>query len=151
MKTKLCFFLLATVFLSTQLHAHGGGLNSAGCHNDRKNGGYHCHRSSSSSYSNSSSKSYSKSSTKKSDTLPSTIQKNSVPSSPLAFDRDVYTAQIYLQLLGYNIGQPDGLMGTKTRKAIEEFQSQYYQQVNGSVSKQLVTSLKDKIQERLNN
>ena len=24
--------------------AHSGGLNAAGCHNDRKNGGYHCHR-----------------------------------------------------------------------------------------------------------
>src|SRR5687767_5748262 len=24
--------------------AHGGGLNAEGCHNDRKNGGYHCHR-----------------------------------------------------------------------------------------------------------
>lgn len=24
--------------------AHPGGLNSEGCHNDRKNGGYHCHR-----------------------------------------------------------------------------------------------------------
>ena len=23
--------------------AHGGGLNKEGCHNDRKNGGYHCH------------------------------------------------------------------------------------------------------------
>jgi len=22
---------------------HSGGLNSEGCHNDRKNGGYHCH------------------------------------------------------------------------------------------------------------
>lgn len=22
---------------------HGGGLNSAGCHNDRKRGTYHCH------------------------------------------------------------------------------------------------------------
>ncbi len=27
--------------------AHGGGLNKDGCHNDRKNGGYHCHRASS--------------------------------------------------------------------------------------------------------
>lgn len=26
------------------LVAHGGGLNAEGCHNDRKNGGYHCHR-----------------------------------------------------------------------------------------------------------
>ncbi|ALN63384.1 excalibur calcium-binding domain protein [Lysobacter antibioticus] len=24
--------------------AHGGGLNAEGCHNDRKHGGYHCHR-----------------------------------------------------------------------------------------------------------
>lgn len=24
--------------------AHGGGLNKQGCHNDRKNGGSHCHR-----------------------------------------------------------------------------------------------------------
>lgn len=25
-------------------YAHGGGLDSLGCHHDRKNGGYHCHR-----------------------------------------------------------------------------------------------------------
>ena len=24
--------------------AHSGRTNSSGCHNDRKNGGYHCHR-----------------------------------------------------------------------------------------------------------
>lgn len=24
--------------------AHPGGLNAEGCHNDRKRGGYHCHR-----------------------------------------------------------------------------------------------------------
>ena len=29
--------------------AHPGGLNSEGCHNNRKTGGYHCHRGSSSS------------------------------------------------------------------------------------------------------
>ena len=23
---------------------HAGGLNAQGCHNDRRNGGYHCHR-----------------------------------------------------------------------------------------------------------
>lgn len=28
--------------------AHGGRLDSKGCHHDRKNGGYHCHRSSAS-------------------------------------------------------------------------------------------------------
>ena len=29
---------------SSAATAHSGGLNAAGCHNDRKNGGYHCHR-----------------------------------------------------------------------------------------------------------
>ncbi len=24
--------------------AHGGGLNAEGCHNERRTGGYHCHR-----------------------------------------------------------------------------------------------------------
>lgn len=28
----------------TWAFAHGGGLDSAGCHHDRKHGGYHCHR-----------------------------------------------------------------------------------------------------------
>ncbi|MDQ3038763.1 MAG: excalibur calcium-binding domain-containing protein [Pseudomonadota bacterium] len=37
--------LLALVTASGSLAAHSGGLNAEGCHNDRKNGGYHCHRS----------------------------------------------------------------------------------------------------------
>ncbi|MCL6729181.1 excalibur calcium-binding domain-containing protein [Sphingomonas hankyongi] len=35
--------------------AHGGGLNSEGCHNNRKTGDYHCHRGGTSSRSRSSS------------------------------------------------------------------------------------------------
>ena len=35
-----CFMLI-----QSQAFSHGGGLNKEGCHNDRKNGGYHCHRS----------------------------------------------------------------------------------------------------------
>lgn len=31
------------------VEAHGGGLNAQGCHNNRKTGGYHCHRGTSSS------------------------------------------------------------------------------------------------------
>jgi hypothetical protein len=30
--------------LSPPVMAHGGGLDSNGCHNDRQRGGYHCHR-----------------------------------------------------------------------------------------------------------
>lgn len=41
--------LLASAFVaSTPAGAHGGGLNAQGCHNDRRNGGYHCHRGNSS-------------------------------------------------------------------------------------------------------
>lgn len=29
---------------ATPAWGHPGGLNAEGCHNDRKNGGYHCHR-----------------------------------------------------------------------------------------------------------
>ena len=35
---------LLILFLSNGLSAHGGGLNKDGCHNERKTGGYHCHR-----------------------------------------------------------------------------------------------------------
>lgn len=31
---------------SSPVFAHGGGLNSQGCHNNRKTGDYHCHRAS---------------------------------------------------------------------------------------------------------
>jgi hypothetical protein len=30
-----------SLYLSTR---HGGGLDAYGCHNNRKTGGYHCHR-----------------------------------------------------------------------------------------------------------
>ena len=41
-RLKLLFFLF---FLNSNiLYAHSGGLNGQGCHNNRKTGGYHCHR-----------------------------------------------------------------------------------------------------------
>lgn len=38
----------ASPSLTSLAAAHGGGLNAQGCHNDRRNGSYHCHRGSSS-------------------------------------------------------------------------------------------------------
>jgi hypothetical protein len=35
---------LAILASTSAATAHPGGLNAAGCHNDHKNGGYHCHR-----------------------------------------------------------------------------------------------------------
>lgn len=45
MTFNIIIFLILGIF-SSQAFSHGGGLNKEGCHNDRKNGGYHCHRSS---------------------------------------------------------------------------------------------------------
>jgi endonuclease YncB( thermonuclease family) len=42
---RLIFALPLTLLMPELGLAHGGGLNAEGCHNDRKNGGYHCHRS----------------------------------------------------------------------------------------------------------
>ena len=36
--------LSAFALTAGPVHAHGGGLDSHGCHHDRKNGGYHCHQ-----------------------------------------------------------------------------------------------------------
>lgn len=36
--------VLSAAMWSGEALAHPGGLNAEGCHNDRKNGGYHCHR-----------------------------------------------------------------------------------------------------------
>lgn len=35
---------LAAATMGPALRAHPGGLNAEGCHNNRKTGGYHCHR-----------------------------------------------------------------------------------------------------------
>ena len=41
-----CFCIALLVVLVTPLTAtsHGGGLNAAGCHTNRRTGDYHCHR-----------------------------------------------------------------------------------------------------------
>jgi hypothetical protein len=36
--------LAAACLTSTLAHGHGGGLDSDGCHTNRKTGDYHCHR-----------------------------------------------------------------------------------------------------------
>jgi 5-methylcytosine-specific restriction endonuclease McrA len=44
MKIKHIIYIAAICF-SEFAFSHGGGLTSEGCHNERKTGGYHCHRS----------------------------------------------------------------------------------------------------------
>jgi hypothetical protein len=46
---KIAALILGVAIISplteNPVNAHGGRTNAAGCHNDRKNGGYHCHNS----------------------------------------------------------------------------------------------------------
>lgn len=45
MKAKRILALMGLLLLAPPgVYAHGGGLDSLGCHNDRKAGNYHCHR-----------------------------------------------------------------------------------------------------------
>ena len=44
MRVAKIALLAAIIAVPAAAVAHPGGLNSEGCHNDRKNGGYHCHR-----------------------------------------------------------------------------------------------------------
>lgn len=41
---RLSMALAVIVFAPTLAWAHGGGLDSHGCHNDKKAGDYHCHK-----------------------------------------------------------------------------------------------------------
>lgn len=43
MTTLRAVFSGALLLVSESVAAHGGGLDSNGCHHDRKRGGYHCH------------------------------------------------------------------------------------------------------------
>lgn len=42
--TNICMLIFGALLITQQALAHGGGLNSEGCHNNRKTGDYHCHR-----------------------------------------------------------------------------------------------------------
>jgi len=41
---RIAAMALGVIFFGLAANAHSGGLNSEGCHNNRKTGEYHCHR-----------------------------------------------------------------------------------------------------------
>ncbi|MCK5538154.1 MAG: peptidoglycan-binding protein [Bacteroidales bacterium] len=50
-------------------------------------------------------------------------------------------AQELLLNLGYKVGIADGIMGTKTRQAIKNFQRKYGMPEDGKISNNLITLL----------
>lgn len=41
---RAALFVVVLLNAAEEASAHGGGLDAYGCHNNRKAGGYHCHR-----------------------------------------------------------------------------------------------------------
>ena len=112
--------------------AHGGGLNSEGCHNDRKRGTYHCHRSS---YTPSTATSFSSSRS-------SSYSNFSQASSSSRYNKtQILTIQTLLKHHGYSVGTIDGIFGNNTRRAIESFRRDNRLFVSGLPNDQLILDL----------
>jgi peptidoglycan hydrolase-like protein with peptidoglycan-binding domain len=56
----------------------------------------------------------------------------------------VLEAQKLLDQLGFNIGEPDGTLGTKTKNAIRLFQLQSGLEVTGEVTPELLDAMRAK-------
>jgi len=53
--------------------------------------------------------------------------------------------QTYLNQLGYQVGKPDGIAGSKTRRALRKFQTEYDQPADGFPSIEILNLLKQKV------
>ena len=61
--------------------------------------------------------------------------------SSTAFANNIYEAQVYLNKLGFNAGPPDGIYGSKTRQALENFYSSKGRTFDGVVDAQDIREL----------
>ena len=102
MRATLAVVALLFLFPGSLAWGHGGGLNADGCHNERRTGGYHCHRSG-----------YSPS-------PPPLGLYRATPSVPHSRDT-VIAAQTLLNHLGCDAGTPDGSAGALTGAATDRF------------------------------
>lgn len=133
-KNALVLYLL---LIPSLVLAHGGRTNKYGCHNDRKNGGYHCHNSGS--IPQSQNFSASDNSTITNSTRPQSLKiqpaNSQVRETNLAaYQKLVLETQSALNKLGYNAGKPDGVLGKQTVKAIQHFQVDNEMVVDGRPS-----------------
>jgi hypothetical protein len=117
------------LFTSSLALAHGGGLDSSGCHHDRKRGGYHCHGGNS---------------------APAPEPVYARPSTPsylfsaptlIVSDPSVEIVQKMLNRLGYDLGRADGVLGEKTKNAIRRFEATHGMDISGAISDDLIDSL----------
>ena len=81
---KTCLIGLGSLLISELAYSHGGGLNTEGCHNNRKTGDYHCHRG------NPAPKP-----PQKAGSRPGSIERLGTPEPIIAYDRELYGYESY--------------------------------------------------------
>lgn len=136
--------LLCLLLIPSLVSAHGGRTDKFGCHNDRKNGGYHCHNGGSVPKPQST---YTSGTSTKPQSLTAQPSNSQVREANLAAYKDlVLKTQSALNKLGYSAGEPDGVLGKQTIKAIKHFQVDSDMAVDGKPSYLLLEVLRGKIE-----
>lgn len=134
--------LLCLLLIPSFVSAHGGRTDKYGCHNDRKNGGYHCHNGGTPSQNlHAATNSINKNSIKpqSSSTQPASFQVRDA--NIAAYKELVLKTQTALNQLGYSAGEPDGVLGAQTIKAIKHFQVDNEMMVDGKPSYLLLEAM----------
>lgn len=147
------FAALITIGLATPALGHGGGLNAAGCHNDRKNGGYHCHRGPSVSAPVAAPRrSAAPAAAPRRALVPSTpLSSYRAPSTllsnpaPAVADSKIETIQKLLLRLGYQPGPATGRMTPATQFAIMKFEEKEGMPIKGEASSLILDALLSRI------
>lgn len=140
--TYISLILLSPAFAV----AHGGGLDKSGCHNDRKNGGYHCHSGGTPSQSLRTSTNSVNTNSVKPQSLTTPPASSQVRDANIAAYKDlVKKTQSVLNQFGYSAGEPDGVLGEQTIKAIMHFQVDMEMTVDGRASYLLLEVLERRV------
>jgi hypothetical protein len=155
--------LICLLLVPAIAFAHGGRTDASGCHKDNKNGGRHCHNSGSTYQSqstrtpnnsqyttpqptHSTNISSAASHTTKPQYLSIRPARTQLKETNTAVENDlVLKIQSALNQLGYVAGEPDGVLGKQTIKAIKHFQVDNEMVVDGKPSYLLLEILLGKV------
>lgn len=140
--------LLCLLLIPSLVSAHGGRTDKYGCHNDRKSGGYHCHNGGSAPKPQSirTSDNVTRTTSAKPQSLTAQPASSQVrEANSAAYQELVLKIQSALNKLGYSAGEPDGVLGRQTVKAIKHFQVDSDMAVDGRASYLLLEVLLGKV------
>ena len=126
-RIKYIVVLFSPLLFNGYAFGHSGDVNQLHCHNDNKGHGYHC-----------------------SDTCvlvtpqPRTTEQSGNSSGDLEYGApaQIYSVQTMLGMLGFEPGEADGLLGSKTVSAIKHFQQSVgYANPTGKLDNDLIAQL----------